>query len=108
MTNLQKRRIKTDLTAVAIIAIVLSFIIGMFMLVGYIETHYTVKAKIVEIDGNTYTVETKNGHQFKFELPEYEVGDSVELNMVTNNTDNFYDDEIEVVEIEDHNKITLK
>ena len=108
MTNLQKKHLKVDIAAVAVITTVVLSIIGLFMLVGYIETHYTVKAKIVEIDGNTYTVETKNGHQFKFELPEYEVGDSVELNMVTNNTDNFYDDEIEIVEIDDHSKILLE
>ena len=108
MSNTQMKHLKTDLMVIVALSTIFLIIAGLFLFVGYLETHYTVKAKIVEIDGNTYTMETKNGHQFKVEMPEHKVGDTVELHMVTNNTDNFYDDEIEEVEIGDHSKITLE
>jgi hypothetical protein len=97
-----------DIQAIVVIILIVSFITGLFLLVGYNENNYTVNTKIVAIEGNTYTVETKNGHQFQFTVEEYEVGDEVKLYMRTNNTDNFYDDEIQKVKVESRDELKMQ
>jgi hypothetical protein len=74
--------------------------IAMFGVVGYVENNYTVDAEIVEIDGNTFIVETETGHTFEFTLADYEEGDKVKMYMFTNHTTRFNDDEIQKVKID--------
>jgi hypothetical protein len=63
-------------------------------LVGYVENHYSCTAEIVEIEGNTYTVETPNGNRYQFDIEEYKVGDEIEIYFDGHHTDRFSDDTI--------------
>ena len=98
----------SDIQVIIVIILILSVFIGLFAIVGYIENNYTVDTKIVAIEGNTYTVEAKNGHQFKFTLDEYEVGDEVKLYMRANSPKNCYDDEIRKIKMDNNDTMEMR
>ena len=84
--------IKTILVESLILFIGLLIFIMPIAVAGYVENNYTLNTTVVDIEDNVYTVETKNGNQFKFELAEYEEDKEVKLYMYTNHTDNCRDD----------------
>lgn len=66
---------------------------------GYIETHYTREAKVIEVTGENIVVEDTTNNVWSFEGDGFAVGDKVTLKMdnsCTNNT--IYDDAIVKVE----------
>lgn len=70
-------------------------------IVGYTETHYTMKGEIVSIrNGNEVTVDTEDGHKWAFFGSGYSVNDTVEVTMWNGGTDlEKEDDEIQKVRI---------
>ena len=62
---------------------------------GYIETHYTRQATVIEVNGDVITVEDNCGYLWDFEGDCFTVGDNVSMKMYNNATDNIIkDDEI--------------
>ena len=62
---------------------------------GYIETHYTRQATVIEVNGDVITVEDNCGYIWDFEGDGFTVGDNVSMKMYNNTTDNIIkDDEI--------------
>jgi hypothetical protein len=102
----------SDIKAVVSYLLLATILFGPFLLLfgfaGYIESHYTVDATIVEIEDNVYTVEYPNGHQFQFTLDEYEVGDEVKLYMDNNHTDGSSDDTIYKVKINEDTVVDMR
>ena len=77
-------------------------LIGFFILIvetlGYIETHYTREATIIEINEDEIIVEDLIHHHWTFCGNGYEVGDRIKMTVFNNYTDlNIYDDEIKKV-----------
>lgn len=65
---------------------------------GYIETHYTRKAKVTEVTGETIIVEDTTNNVWSFEGEGFMVGDKITLKMDNSCTDCIYDDVVVKVE----------
>lgn len=62
---------------------------------NYAETHYSKKAEVVTVVGNSISIEDENGDRWLFYGKGFERGDKVRVIMYNNHTDlNIYDDEI--------------
>ena len=62
---------------------------------GYIETHYTRQATVIEVNGDVITVEDNCGYLWDFGGDGFTVRDNVSMKMYNNTTDNIIkDDEI--------------
>ena len=86
-----KRRIKDILFGLIFWGVVI-ILIGFC---GYIETHYTRQATVIEVNGDVITVEDNCGYLWDFEGDGFTVGDNVSIKMYNNTTDNIIkDDEI--------------
>lgn len=76
------------------IAVLLIFV-SCFCICSYAETHYTRKAKIIEITNDLVTAEDSCGYLWEFEGDGFEVGTEIKLIMDTNNTNtNIFDDKV--------------
>lgn len=65
---------------------------------GYIETHYTREAEVIEVTGETIVVEDTTNNVWSFEGDGFTVGDKITLKMDNSCTDCIYDDVIVKVE----------
>lgn len=83
-----KDRVRLTVTLVAFIT--------MFVFVSWIDTHYTRHdCEVIECVKDVVTVEDNCGYQWQFIGGGCKVGDTVDLKMHTNHTDNYiFDDEI--------------
>ena len=84
----------------AITTIIITVImLTMFYASTWIETHYTRKATVIEVNDNIVTVVDDTNNFWSFEGTEFNVNDKVTMTMDSMNTDlNIYDDEIIDVE----------
>lgn len=73
-----------------LMAVVFILILG---LCSIIETTYTQKATVIEVENNIILMEDKSGHVWEFEASEFSVGDEVELVMNNNHTDLILEDD---------------
>ena len=99
MTREEQRKVKRFIRKTkerAKVAFVAIYFVGALALVGHIEHHYTIGAKVTELDGYTYTVVDEAGYEWKFtDDTLFPVGTKVKLKMFTNCTHNSrVDDEI--------------
>lgn len=88
-----KNRVLDTVAAVVFLVV----LITVSCIVGYVETHYTKKATVVEVNETTNEVVVVDtiGHEWAFEGTGYTVGDKVTMTMYTNHTDSIItDDEI--------------
>jgi len=73
-------------------------IVGVVLIGGYIETHYTIKAKVADVTNEVVTFEdNKTGNLWQWKIEEGEswtLGENVKLSMNTNCTDGIKDDYI--------------
>lgn len=78
------------------LVVMLVVFIVMFVFASWIDTHYTRHdCEVIGYTEDVVTVEDSCGYQWQFIGEGYEVGDTVDLKMYTNHTDNYiYDDEI--------------
>lgn len=74
--------------------IILIIFVVCFCTVGYIESHYTKKATVIDVINDYVTVEDEQGQVWTFGGDGFHKGDRVKLTMFTNHTDYTYDDEI--------------
>ena len=88
------QRKRNILTVVVVIAglVVLVLVTG---IVGYIETHYTREAEVIELESDSVVVvEDATGNEWAFEGEGYAVGDKVTMKMHTNGTDSIITDDV--------------
>ena len=70
------------------------------VMVGTMETTYTMNAEIVGVSGDFVLLEDSMGEVWKFYGEGFHIGDNVKVKFFTNCTDNTrYDDEVEKVVI---------
>lgn len=74
--------------------IVLIIFVVCFYAAGYIESHYTKRATVIDVINDYVTVEDEQGNIWAFGGDDFHKGDKVKLTMFTNNTAYTYDDEI--------------
>ncbi len=84
-----KRRIKDILFSLIFLGV---FIILMGFC-GYIETHYTRQATVIEVNGDVITVEDNCGYLWDFKGNGFTVGDNVSMKMYNNTTDSIIKDD---------------
>jgi len=70
------------------------FIIGLFLIGGYIDTHYSFKGSVVEVAEDIVVVEDFGGHQWEVYADGYQVGDNVKVYVDDNGTSTYDDDKI--------------
>lgn len=91
MTQRTKKRILT-VVAVVVALVALVLVTG---IVGYIETHYTREAKVIELESDSViVVEDATGNVWAFDGEGYAVGDEVAMKMHTNGTDSIITDDV--------------
>lgn len=103
---------KTDRATALSIILVVAIIVGC-MITDYVDSHYTINAKVLGIERTTretanrdfnekesvVVVRDTRGHEWGFYGDGYNKGDKIKLTMSTNHTDNFIrDDEIIAVD----------
>lgn len=77
------------------ITFIMLLVITAFLIVGHIETHYSMIATVTYINNNDYvTVVDSKGDTWAFYGTDFSIGDKVKLKMFTNCTDSIYDDEV--------------
>lgn len=92
-----KRRVRRTTIRTIIIIIVM---ITMYLLVSYIDTHYTREATIIHTVNNYCAVAVdNNGNQWKFCADDIHVGQTIDMKMYTNHTDTIYDDKVVDIKI---------
>jgi len=74
--------------------LVCAFITGLFLIGGYIDTHYSFKGSVVEVAEDIVVVEDFGGHQWEVYADGYQVGDNVKVYVDDNGTSTYDDDEI--------------
>lgn len=74
--------------------IVLIIFVVCFCAVGYIESHYTKRATVIDVINDYVTVEDEQGQVWAFGGDGFHKGDKVKLTMFTNHTGYTYDDKI--------------
>lgn len=74
--------------------IVLIIFVVCFCAAGYIESHYTKRATVIDVINDYVTVEDDQGHIWVSGGDGFHKGDRVKLTMFTNHTNYIYDDEI--------------
>ena len=74
--------------------LVCAFIIGMLLVSGYLDTHYTFKGSVVEIEDDLVVVEDFGGDLWEVYADGYQVGDNVKVYVDDNGTSTYNDDEI--------------
>ena len=94
---------KTGLSLVSIGAFTLcfSFFILLAGIVGHIETHYTMKCKVIEIENNIVILEDPAGYCWEVENETLYLDETYTVTFFTNGTDNTrLDDEIKKISID--------
>lgn len=99
LTRQEERRIKRAIRRAkekAKVAFVAVYFIVALAVVGHFENHYTIEAKVFDLDGYTYTVVDDAGYEWKFtDDTLYPVGTRVKLKMFNHCTHSSrVDDEI--------------
>ena len=70
-------------------------IIGVLIVCGFVESHYTRTVVVQKVEGTEVVVEDCYGHQWTFEGEEFTEKQEIKVLMNNNNTDrNVLDDEI--------------
>lgn len=80
------------------IAIIILCFVGVPMVGGYIETHYTKVLTVSEVKDDLITVKNQWGNEWCFYGDEFKVGDVVKVTFFTNNTDHTNEDD-EIVKV---------
>ena len=73
--------------------IIISLILIAILLMGIVQTYYTRKATIVDVQNTTIIVEDKIGHRWEFKGEDYNIGEHITLVMNTNSTENYISDD---------------
>lgn len=74
--------------------LVCAFIIGLFLIGSYVDTHYTFNGSVVEIEDDLVVVEDFGGNQWGVYADGFQVGDNVKVYVDDNGTSTYNDDEI--------------
>jgi hypothetical protein len=74
--------------------LVCAFVTGMFLVSGYLDTHYSFKGSVVEIENDIVVVEDFGGYQWEVYADGYQVGDNVKVYVDANGTSTYDDDKI--------------
>lgn len=70
-------------------------VIGAFIIVGHIESHYSVEARVVDLNEYTYTVIDADGYDWTFEDDRlFPVGTKVKMKFHNNVTKTRADDQL--------------
>lgn len=78
-----------------------SFLVLLMGIVGHIETHYTMKCKVIEIENNIVTLEDPAGYCWEVENETLYLDETYTVTFFTNGTDNTrLDDEIKKISID--------
>lgn len=90
-----RKRIKTSEVAYCVSCfLIFAFVTGMFLVSGYLDTHYSFKGSVVEIENDIVVVEDFGGHQWEVYADGYQVGDNVKVYVDDNGTSTYDDDKI--------------
>ena len=95
VTTTIRKRIKTSGVAYCVNCfLVFAFVTGMFLVSGYLDTHYSFNGSVVEIENDIVVVEDFGGHQWEAYADGYQVGDNVKVYVDDNGTSTYDDDKI--------------
>ena len=96
MKEIIKENICAGLVNLIVAIIVGVTAMGSFYAVGYFETHYSMKCKIVEVDNvnNSVVLLDETGNEWKAYAEELEQGDIVKVIFDNNMTESRLDDKV--------------